>query len=306
MLTAALLLAWSPAAMAQAPSPYLVVLGVAQDGGVPQAGSNEHPAWEQPDLRRLVVSLGLIAPATGERWLFEATPDFREQLRRLDQLAPAAPAPALAGIFLTHAHIGHYTGLMFLGHESLGASGVPVYAMPRMSDFLAANGPWSQLVKYENIVLRRLEDGNPLPLGSEITVTPFLVPHRQEYAEVIGFRIDGPSRSVLFIPDIDSWEEWDRAGTSIESAIAEVDVAYLDGSFFANGEIPGRDMTGFPHPFITHSMKRFAGLPPAEKAKIRFIHLNHTNPALLADGEAREQIERNGFRVAAEGEKVEL
>ncbi len=286
--------------------PYVVVLGVAQDGGVPQAGSNEHPAWEIPNLRRLVVSLGLVAPASGGRWLFEATPDFREQLHLLDEIAPVDDAPGLDGIFLTHAHIGHYTGLMFLGHESLGAQGVNVYAMPRMADFLTANGPWSQLVRYENVVLRRLEDGVPLSLGSGLTVTPFLVPHRQEYAEVVGFRIEGPSRSVLFIPDIDSWEEWDEAGTRIESAIASVDVAYVDGTFFANGEIPGRDMTGFPHPFITHSMQRLAELPPAEKAKVRFIHLNHTNQALLPDSEARKTIEQSGFRVAEEGEKVEL
>jgi pyrroloquinoline quinone biosynthesis protein B len=307
MIPAALfLLALPPEASAQTPSPYLVVLGVAQDGGVPQAGSNEHPAWEDPDLRRFVVSLGLVAPAAGGRWLFEATPDFREQLHLLAEVAPVNAVPGLDGIFLTHAHIGHYTGLMFLGHESLGATGVPVYAMPRMAEFIATNGPWSQLVKYENIVLKQLEDGVPVQLGSGLTVTPFLVPHRQEFAEVVGFRIEGPNRSVLFIPDIDSWEEWDEAGTRIESAIASVDVAYLDGSFFANGEIPGRNMTGFPHPFITHSMRRFEDLPPAEKAKIRFIHLNHTNPALLDDGEARKQIERNGFRVAVGGEKFEL
>lgn len=286
--------------------PYVVVLGIAQDGGVPQAGSKEHPAWENPNLRRLVVSLGLVAPAGGGRWLFEATPDFREQLHLLDKIAPVDDAPGLDGIFLTHAHIGHYTGLMFLGHESLGAQGVPVYAMPRMADFLTANGPWSQLVRYENIVLHRIEDGIPVPLGNGLSVTPFLVPHRQEYAEVVGFRIEGPNRSVLFIPDIDSWEDWDETGTRIESAIASVDVAYVDGTFFANGEIPGRDMTGFPHPFITHSMQRFAELPPAEKAKVRFIHLNHTNQALLPDSEARKTIEQSGFRVAEEGEKVEL
>ena len=287
-------------------APYVVVLGIAQDGGVPQAGSGEHPAWGNPDLRRLVVSLGLVAPASGGRWLFEATPDFREQLHRLDEIAPVDDVPGLDGIFLTHAHIGHYTGLMFLGHESLGARRVPVYAMPRMADYLATNGPWGQLVRYENIVLQRLEHEISVSLGNGLTVTPFLVPHRQEYAEVVGFRIEGPSRSVLFIPDIDSWEDWDETGSRIESAIAGVDVAYVDGSFYANGEIPGRDMTGFPHPFITHSMQRFMDLPPAEKAKVRFIHLNHTNPALLVDGEARKQIEQSGFRVADEGEKVEL
>jgi pyrroloquinoline quinone biosynthesis protein B len=287
-------------------SPWLVVLGIAQDGGIPQAGSPDHPAWENPELRRRVVSLGLVAPASGRRWIFEATPDFREQLHLFDEIAPADTSPTLAGIFLTHAHIGHYTGLMFLGHESLGEEGVPVYAMPRMSRFLKDNGPWSQLVRYGNVVLRSLEAGVVVELGESLSVTPFLVPHRQEFAEVVGYRIEGPNRAVLFIPDIDSWEEWDASGVRIEDEIARVDVAYLDATFFSDGEIPGRDMSGFPHPFLTHSMERFSVLPEAERAKVRFIHLNHSNPAADPNGAVRAQIEAGGFRVAEEGERVIL
>lgn len=212
----------------------------------------------------------------------------------------------MAGILLTHAHMGHYTGLMHLGHESMGATGVPVYAMPRMREYLRGNGPWSQLVRCENIALKSLEDGVPVQLNERLSVTPFLVPHRQEYSEVIGLRIDGPNRSALFIPDIDSWEEWDEKGTSIEEVIALVDFAYLDGTFFANGEIEGRDMSDFPHPFITHSMNRFDGLAPEDKAKVRFIHLNHTNPALWPDSEEYETVIERGFRLAAEGERVGL
>ncbi len=294
------------AACAQQPEPYLVVLGIAQDGGVPQAGTKTHPAWDDPAQRRLVVSLALVDPATSQRWLFEATPDFREQLHRLDVVFPVEDKPGLDGIFLTHAHMGHYTGLMYAGHESMGAQGMPVYAMPRMRDYLSTNGPWDQLVRYNNIALQELANGVPVRLNDRLTVMPFLVPHRQEYSEVAGFRIDGPNRAVVFIPDIDSWEDWDAEGTRIEDVIAEVDVAYLDASFYANGEIPGRDMSGFPHPFITHSMERFAGLPASERAKVRFIHLNHTNPALRPDSEARRTILENGFRVAEEMERVDL
>jgi len=287
-------------------TPHLVVLGVAQDGGAPQAGTKEHPGWTDPAFRRFATSLALIDPVSDQRWIFDATPDFREQLHQLDVIAPHEGKPGLAGIFLTHAHMGHYPGLMHLGHESMGASGVPVFAMPRMSEYLRDNGPWSQLVCYENITLKRLEDGVAVQLNERLAVTPFLVPHRQEYSEVVGFRIDGPNRSALFIPDIDSWEEWDEMGTRIEEIIASVDIAYLDGTFFANGEIEGRDMSGFPHPFITHSMNRFDGLAPEEKAKVRFIHLNHTNPALWPDSEAYKAVVEKGFRLAEEGERVGL
>ena len=286
--------------------PYVIVLGIAQDGGVPQAGIKQHPGWADPGARRLAVSLALVDPESSQRWLFEATPDLRDQLHRLDMAFPVEATPGLGGIFLTHAHMGHYTGLMYLGHESMGAQGVPVYAMPKMKEYLDSNGPWDQLVRYGNIELRPLADGTPVHLNERLTVTPFLVPHRQEYTEVVGFRVEGPRRSLLFIPDIDSWKEFDDAGTRIEDLIAGVDVAYLDATFYANGEIPGRDMSGFPHPFITHSMERFSGLSAEERAKIRFIHLNHTNPALHAESEARRTIEDNGFRVAEELERVEL
>ena len=174
-----------------------------------------------------------------------------------------------------------------------------------MAGYLRTNGPWSQLVKLENIELHEMKAGEPVPLP-RFTVTPLLVPHRQEFSEVVGFRIKGPSKSVLFIPDIDSWTQWDEAGTRIEDEIAKVDVAYLDGTFFANGEIPGRDMSGFPHPFIRASLDRFAALPAAERAKIRFIHLNHSNQALWAGTTERKAIEAAGMRVAEEGERIEL
>lgn len=304
LLPLALLAALAAAAQPGA-GPFVVVLGIAQDGGVPQTGDADAPGWADPDRRRLVVSLGLVDPASGGRWMIEATPDFPEQLHRLDAVAPRAGGPVLDGVFLTHAHIGHYTGLMFLGHESLGARGVPVHAMPRMAHYLRTNGPWSQLVRYENVDLRVLDDGEPVPLTEALTVTPFLVPHRQEFSEVVGFRIDGPARSVLFVPDIDSWREWDAAGTRLEDVLATVDVAYLDATFFADGEIPGRDMSGFPHPFVATTMARLAGLPAEERAKVRFLHLNHTNPALWP-GPARDAVEAAGMRVAAEGERVDL
>lgn len=285
----------------------LIVLGVGQDGGAPQLGNSADPAWEDPSLRRLATSIALVDHQLDERYLFEATPDIREQLYRLDQIAPTERRPGLDGIFLTHGHMGHYTGLMFLGHESMGAQGVPVFAMPRMADYLTSNGPWSQLVRYENIALQPMQDGVAVEVG-RLSVTPIAVPHRQEFTEVVGYRIDTPGLSAFFLPDIDSWEEWEtwQDGTAlrIEDVIASVDVAYLDATFFANGEIPGRDMSGFPHPMISHSMARFADLPASERAKIRFIHFNHTNPVRYPDAPERDVVTEAGFNLADEGERV--
>ena len=291
-------------------APFTIVLGIAQDGGVPQAGSFSDPRWDDPRLQRKVVSLGIVDPRSGKRWMIDATPDFRRQLLDLHRAAPApagdAKRPPLDGIFLTHAHMGHYTGLMFLGKESMGAKSIPVWAMPRMAGFLEDNAPWNQLVNLKNIELQPLVAGESVRLAPDISVTPVLVPHRQEYSETVCFRIDGPGRAVLWLPDVDSWRELDDIGPRIEGLIESVDVAYIDGTFFANGEIPGRDMSGFPHPFIRDSLKRFIILPPAERAKIRFIHLNHTNPALDPSSAARGEIDELGLDVAIEGEIATL
>ena len=289
-----------------APCPVeLVVLGTGQDGGAPQLGHEEDRAWADPTLRRTATSLGLIDHASGRRWLIEATPDLREQLHRFNQVAPPGgrPQPALDGVFLTHAHMGHYTGLMFFGHEVIGARDLPVYAMPRMSRYLETNGPWSQLVGFHNIRLQPLKDGIAIDLGA-MRITPFSVPHRQEFSEVVGFRIDGPNRRVLFIPDIDRWEDWDAQGQRIEDALKTVDLAYLDGTFYADGELPGRDMSKIPHPMISRTLERLGSLKLSERAKVRFIHLNWSNPARFPDTAARRAIEAAGMDVAAEMERV--
>ena len=212
-------------------------------------------------------------------------------------MTPGDGSPIPTGIFLTHAHIGHYSGLTQLGREVIGAGGVPVYAMPRMETFLRSNGPWDQLVSLQNISLRQLHADSTIRLNERLAITPFPVPHRDEYSETVGFRIDGPQRSALFIPDIDKWEKWERP---VEALIGETELAFLDGTFYAEGEIPGRNMAEIPHPFIQESMARFATLPAADKSRIYFIHLNHTNPALLPDSDARKKIQQAGFRVAEE------
>lgn len=298
------------ASSGEAPSsdaPYLYILGIAQDGGIPQAGDPEHPGWENPGKSRQVVSLGLVDPTGNRQWLFDATPDLPEQVYDLQQQSGIYDSNRpVNGIFLTHAHMGHYTGLMHLGFESAGSDRIPVYAMPNMYQYLANNGPWDQLVKYQNIILNKLRAGHPLMLTGNISVTPIPVPHRQEYSEVVGYRIDGPSKSALFIPDIDSWNEWEEWGTKVEELIKTVDYAFLDGTFYANGEIPGRDMTGFPHPFITHSMNRFNDLPASEKKKIYFIHFNHTNPVVWPGNEERDMVIEAGFNLAREGMIITL
>jgi pyrroloquinoline quinone biosynthesis protein B len=292
----------------------IVVLGNAQDAGYPQAGCNLDcckVAWDDASRKRMASCIALVDSVNRKRVLFDCTPNFPEQLRLLDEKCLAMSyfkksipnKTGIDSIFLTHAHIGHYTGLMHLGREVMGSTGTDVWAMPRMKDFLKNNGPWSQLVSLENVHLNSLVNYKTVNLSNNVSVTPLSVPHRDEFSETVGFRIEGPNKTALYLPDIDKWSKWD---SSINDVIKSVDVAYVDGTFLDNGEIPGRDMSTIPHPFIAESIKQFSSLEPADRAKIRFIHLNHTNPALQSDSPARRTIKRAGMRIAEQGEVINL
>lgn len=284
---------------------FIIVLGVAQDGGVPHALCEKSccsAAWDNPSERKRVSSIGIVDQKSKQCWLIDATPDLPAQLRAL-QYSASPTRLKLTGVLLTHGHIGHYTGLMFLGREVASTKALSVYAMPRMKQFLSTSGPWDQLVALKNIHVVGLKDAQSVQLNDRVSVTPILVPHRDEYTETVGFSIRGPSQSCLFIPDIDKWNKWDE---SISDLVRGHDVAFLDGTFYDGDELPGRDINEVPHPFIIESMKHFESLSQQDRHKIRFIHLNHTNPALDASSNARETIEKKGFIVADEGDIVSL
>ena len=276
----------------------LVVLGTVQDGGAPHIGCTKEccrKLWEEPQERLQVVSLGLIDHDKNKTYIIEATPDFPRQLAKLNSLAGKSVSEMPDGIFVTHAHIGHYTGLMYLGREAKGANEVPVYAMPKMYEFLSTNGPWDQLVGLENIHLMSFGEEGIAALAPNLKVIPFTVPHRDEYSETVGFIIEGPEKKVLFIPDIDKWSKWEE---DIIDQVEKVDLAYLDATFYDAKEINNRDIAEIPHPFVIESMALFQNLPESEKQKIHFIHLNHTNPLLNRQSEAYLKVKSNKFHVA--------
>jgi pyrroloquinoline quinone biosynthesis protein B len=278
------------------PPPEAVVLGIAQDGGVPHAGCHQKicvEARRDASKRRLVASLGLLDPAAGKRFLIDATPDFAAQMERLGGLPDA--------ILLTHAHIGHYLGLAQLGREVLGARRVPVYATPSMAKFLRENGPWKRLVALENIEIREIEIGKRFVLTSSLSATAIQVPHRDEDSDTVAFLIEGPSRKLLWLPDIDKWEKWDH---TIEGMLQEPTLtAFVDGTFFSADEIPGRSIAEIPHPLVPETMARFGVHTP--RGRLYFVHLNHTN-RLLWDQAAIKQLETKGFGIAREGMRLPL
>ena len=281
--------------------PYVVVLGIAQDGGAPHAGCEKScciELWESGKKEK-VSSIGIVNPLTKQSWLFDATPDFPSQYRILTENHNTE----LVGIFLTHAHMGHYTGLLHLGREVMGKKNVPVYVMSRMKRFLETNGPWNQLVTLKNINLKLIENNKDIKIGEQLFIEPFLVPHRDEYSETVGYRIIGNEKSLAFIPDIDKWEKWHG---SILQLVLNTDILLIDGTFYSQNEIPHRNMAEIPHPFIIESMETLSELNSENRNKIHFIHFNHSNPAIKDNSPAYHTIKSKRFNLAREGDRFNL
>jgi len=283
---------------------YITVLGIAQDAGFPQINCEKaccELVYNGLESKKMVSCLGLVDTNTKQKWLFDATPDISEQIQDLKSDGLASDN-IIDGVFLTHAHIGHYTGLMYFGFEVLGAKKTPVYAMPRMSTFIETNGPWSQLITLENIEINRMQNDSTIAINTALKVTPFIVPHRDEYSETVGYKIEGEYKSALFIPDIDKWHLWEK---DIVEEVKNVDYAFLDASFFQDGELK-RDMGKIPHPFTTETTTLFENESIETKRKIHFIHFNHTNPAILESHPLKDSIQNLGFNFAKQGQRFDL
>ena len=277
----------------------LKVLGTIQDGGIPHMGCSKECCsnyFLSKKSRIGVSSLGVSNLKHNTNYIIDATPNINFQL--IDLIGNADPSKKLNGIFLTHAHMGHYAGLLNFGRESLNSKNIPLYLMPKFYNFILNNGPWNQLVELNNIKLNKIYNREKLILHNNLSFTPIQVPHRDEYSETVGYVIEGTNKKVLYIPDIDKWAKWE---VSIVEMIKSVDYAFLDGTFFDEKEINNRDISEIPHPFIIESLKLFKELEESEKSKVYFIHLNHTNPVLNSESSEYKKVISAGFNIAKTG-----
>jgi pyrroloquinoline quinone biosynthesis protein B len=289
-----------------------LILGSAQDGGMPQAGCFT-PACERgraTEPPRLVASLGLVTRSAPEAspgfYLVDASPDLPRQMDLLAKEEPifrdrSAARRPFDGIFLTHAHMGHYLGLAHLGREALATAATPVHCTQRMADFLTANAPWSLLVDEGRLDLRPLAPGRLRRIDDALSAWCMPVPHRDEFSDTVAWFFEGPERSLLYLPDIDQWSRWER---DVADVVSTVDVALLDGSFYSADEVPGRAVEDIPHPLIPDSMRRLADV--TRRTRVIFTHLNNSNPALDLDGPEARAVRAAGFGIAREGTSLIL
>ena len=286
-------------------APKVRVLGIAQDAGVPQAACDS-PACEaarrDPARRHMAASLALALPG-GAVWLVDATPDIREQLdvaMALGRELGARPdrRRPVAGVLLTHAHMGHYLGLAHFGFEAAHTREIPLKATPRMAAFLRDNAPWDQLVRLHNVELQEIEPGEPFTLGP-VRVVPIAVPHRAEYTDTVAYRFEGPHRTVLYLPDTDPWARHVEPLALFEG----VDVAFVDATFASTDELPGRNVEETGHPTVASTVELLADRVRLGELRVILVHLNHSNPLL---DPARRAALPDGFTVAVPGLDIAL
>ena len=277
--------------------PYISILGTVQDGGLPHIGCQKlccTSSSQELKQRLQVTALSVTQPKINSTLLFEATPDIISQWNLLKNIPSA--------IFLTHAHIGHYSGLIHLGREALGAKRIPVYAMPRMTSYLKQNAPWNQLISLKNIDLFQIEANSKNSIG-QIHITPILVPHRDEFSETVAYKIEGPQKTVLFLPDIDKWSHWEL---ELAQILKTVDYAFIDGTFFDESELNYRPLEEIPHPIVKETIALLKPYSKKLRDKVYFIHMNHTNPMLNPKSKASKWVLEQGFNIAREGQTFRL
>src|SRR5262249_33323345 len=157
------------------------------------------------------------------------------------------------------------------------------------------------------------EGGRPSGLTVEAVPVPGKLPiHLQGRAPAApepngGFRIrDARSAPVLaYLPAMGGVTQ------AVRQALDGAACAFLDGTFWANDELPAlklvdkraEDMAHLPVSGQNGSLAALAGLSAPRRV---LIHINNTNPLLREDSPERRTVRAAGWEVAHDGMEIEL
>lgn len=275
--------------------PRILILGSGQDGGSPQFGNRTGVGGDRTASSVVVVSpLGSVV-------LLDASPDLRVQSRTLLSWDGYPPdrVRTVDAVSITHGHMGHYAGLVHFGREAANSEGVRLVATPSFLDFMRSNAPWDALIANRNVVPTALDSRVSIDESLDIVGIP--VPHRAEYTDTVGLSIIVEGEPVLlYLPDIDGWDQWPAA----HQTIAAHKVSIIDATFTSPEELGHRDYTSILHPLVTDSVERFGDL--TDSRTIVLSHINHTNPLADPTSEIAKAAAAAGFVVAHDTMEVAL
>ncbi len=307
------------------------VLGAAAGGGFPQWNCN-HPnsrrARSGDPATPSRTQSSLAVSDDGHRWfLFNASPDLRQQIAENPVLQPAPDAPLrhspISGAVLTNADVDHVAGLLNL-RESQPLS---LYATPRVLGVLEANSIFNVLnpafVQRRTLILDRSETLlDAAGAGAGLEITPFAVPGK------VALWLEDEARG----PDFGSVDEDTialhvRSTTTgaafhympacatitdaVRARVRGTPLLFFDGTLWVDDEMI-RDQVGVKtgkrmgHTSISGDGGSLHGLDGLGIGRRIFIHLNTTNPVLSADTPERKTVEDAGWEVSYDGMEIDL
>lgn len=312
---------------------HAIVLGAAAGGGFPQwnsagLGCRRARAGDPAAPPRTQASLAVSGDG-GRRWaLLNAAPDLPAQLRATPALHPRPEGGAnrhspIAAVVLTGAEVDTIAGLLSLRERHAFA----LYGAEQALAAVAENPifgvldpalvPRRPLPLDERFELRDAA-GEGLGLRVEAFAVPGKVPlfreeggadpGRADAGETIGLRLsagESGSEGLFFIPGCAAMTE------ALRERLRGAACVFFDGTLWREDEMiragagskTGARMGHMSLDGPGGTLAAFADLGVQRRV---LIHLNNTNPVLLADSPERAAVEAAGWEVAEDGMELRL
>jgi pyrroloquinoline quinone biosynthesis protein B len=289
----------------------VTILGTAQDGGIPQAGCSCRRCLDAHidlKLRKYPVSLGILG-VDGTKHIIEITKNLSEQLVIWTPDKNELFIPETVSI--THLHLGHVEGIGQLGKPVMGLREVDVYLSPKNKDVFDNRSDIVLMEDEGNIRTHSKNFYHPFEpkdgCGFSLQFIP--IPHRSELGDNAAIIIKAEGKSILFMPDQDSWSDTldyhSKENIRDFLKMFDIDEALIDGTFWNMNELPRRDISKIPHPTIQETIQ-LLGSKREGDPEISFLHLNHSNPVNDLGSEQRKVVEENGWKISEIGDVLKL
>lgn len=297
-----------------------LVLGSAAGGGFPQWNSNA------PACRRARRGDPFAPPRTqaslavsgdGANWfLLNASPDLRAQIEASPPLHPSQGlrSSPIAGVVLNGGDVDAIAGLLTLRERQVLTvyAAAPVMAVLRdnpIFDVLARDIVSREVLPLDVRTPLLLPDRRPSGLFVEIFAVPGKVPLYLEADDAppivldghtVGIAIDDGAAPLFFIPGCAAMT------AALRARLRGAALVFFDGTLWHDREMieagiggkTGRRMGHLSLSGPEGTLTSFEGLDVRRKI---LIHINNSNPVLLADSAQRAAVEAAGWEVAFDG-----
>jgi pyrroloquinoline quinone biosynthesis protein B len=297
------------------------VLGAAAGGGFPQWNAASDACRRaragDPAARPATQASVAVTADGGRRWaLINASPDLRQQIEASPCLHPrdGLRSSPIGAVLLTNADVDAVAGLLHLREGTPFA----LYAHERVLGTLARN-PIFEVLDRATVPRRSLREDAVAELGDArgeplgLAVLPFLAPGKLPLyleggpldtaalaGDTLGLEVTAAGRRLVYLANCA------RVTDPLRERIAGADLLLMDGTLWRDDEMIAQGVgrkTGQRMGHVSMSgpegaVARLRGVPVGRRV---FIHVNNTNPALLADSAERAELERAGWEVAFDG-----